>query len=941
MDPTHPFESEELVMSLPSIHIQGCRVHNLKNLSLTLPKNALIVMMGVSGSGKSSLAFNTLFAEGQRRYLENLSFSTRSLLKQLPRPDVDHIDGLCPTLAIAQKRSSSLWQGSIATHTEIAHFLYLLFSRTATQFCPETGKKLSRLSRQEICENILADFPEGARLQLIAPLSSEREGLATQVAELRRQGFVRIHYGGKEIEEEQLPSWNPQSQLEVVIDRLVIKPHIRERLTQSLETCLNLSQGVAKILEGKEGPAHFYTEVYRSPLTGRTFAPLEPAAFNPNSSLACPSCQGSGGSSKMGEEIQWKAHTPISDQVEEWLSLLPKKRYQSYLEIWEAFCSHGSIHATTQVEELMGDRLHEVIHGSPDPLHLHIAVGDQQRTLQTNWKGLKAIVDQDLATRKSKSAFHNWEGVEWISCPDCQGAGLQSEALCCKIGGKNIHELLALSGEELLELTASWPFPLNLLPIAEELLPEVQIRLRFLCDIGLGYLPLQRKVLSLSEGEAQRIHLTGQLSGKMSGILYILDEPSMGLHPQDMQHLAQLILKLKETGNSVILVEHDPQLIQMADHLIELGPRSGHLGGEILFQGSLQELKATNHPTALWLQEKKGPPLSSPPFSPQSFLKVQGVNQFHFHQLQVQLPTQCLLGICGVSGSGKSTLFLEVIAKELQQWLQKGTSPKCLSGQEQFERLQIVDQSAPGQSSRSFPATYIGFFTPLRKLLSETRLAKSRGYTPSRFSLHQRGGRCESCEGLGHQKVALQFMADLLTPCTSCQGSRYHFETLQVTWKGHSIAQILEMTASEALELFHSLPELATPLRLMEQLGLDYLKLGQPFSTLSGGEVQRLKLVSELNKSKLPPTLFLFDEPTRGLHYSDTEKLLRIFTKLVEQGHTLWVIEHDFEVLRHCQWLIEMGPEGGPKGGKILFEGPPSQLASTSTPTSQAWKQRS
>lgn len=815
------------------IYLQGCRQHNLKNLTLRIPKQAITVITGVSGSGKSSLAFDTLFAEGQRRYLEYLSPQARSLIKQMPHPQVDLIEGLSPTLAIGQGSQQLYSRGTVATYTDIYDFLGLLYVNIGEQHSPATGKRLHRYSRQEIVELILNEYASGTRLQLLAPIKLQNEAADQVILRLERMGFIRLRIDGREwTSEEPMPVLHPNTQIDTIVDRLEIKEGVRERLAHSIETAMDLSQGILKVQEGKEGPIRFFTEVYVCPETGLSFAPLEKADFNFNSIRgACPACQGLGGY-----------------EIEESLNELPF--------------------------------------------------------------------------------------VEWQTCPVCHGARLKPESLACLIHGKGIHQLCAMTVTALIEEIDSWKFKGKQAVITKELLPQITSRLHFLNQVGLGYLELDRRGKTLSDGEAQRILLASQIGAKLSGLIYILDEPSLGLHRQEIQHLHQVIRDLKDLGNTIVLVEHESSLIKQADHLIELGPGAGIYGGELIFEGDYKSLlKDPASLTGQWISGKKELPAPPKRKGKKPQLEIADVSLHNIKNLSLKVPLESFVGFCGVSGSGKSSLVIDIIGEQIHHFLSRSVLPSHLSHYEGIKRLVVSQKQAERFSPRSIPATYVNLMTPLRQLFAETKLAKARGYTPSRFSLNKRGGRCEACEGLGYTKVAMQLMPDLFIPCEVCQGQRYNYETLQVTWENLNIAQILDLSVSEAAKLFRYNPHLAHTLELMAELGLEYLTLGQPFNTLSGGEVQRLRLVADLATKSLEPTLYILDEPSAGLHLQDIEKLIKIFHRLVDNGHSLFVIEHHLDILRQADWLVELGPGGGPQGGKLLFQGPPAKLKGAETPT--------
>lgn len=806
------------LMNSHPLRLKGCRQNNLRNFSLTLPKQQVIAITGVSGSGKSSLAFDTIYAESQRRFLEYLSPQVRRWIKQMPRPEVDLIEGLSPSLAIDQHRRALSSRGTVATHTDIYDFLCLLYARVGVQHSPATGKPLSRLTKQQISEAILQDYPIGSRIQLIAPIRRDRETLSDAVQRLQKMGFVRLRIDGIELEEgQELPL---SGQVEVVVDRLQMHEGVRDRLGASVITALELSHGILKVQEGTRGAEAFYTEVYLCPESGMAFAPLTPADLNPNSPHgACPNCQGAG-------------------------------------------------------------------------------------------------------------------------CGACNQSGLQPVALACRIAGKNIVEICQLRVEDLAEEMPRWSFGKTEQVIADEILPEIGSRLAFLTEVGLGYLELDRDGGSLSEGEAQRVQLAALIGAKLSGILYVLDEPSRGLHRRDVGYLANVLRFLTDLGNTVLLVEHDKTLIRSADQIVEIGPGAGLHGGRLLFQGSLPELIANQEsPTGAWLTGSGSRPKAKGRREAKQSLRVRNATLHNLQKATVDIPLGILVGIYGVSGSGKSTLALDIVAHQLQEWMAHETPCPNLEGYEQVQRMSLTEQRIAGATARSNPASYIDLMDILRSLFAQTKLAQARGYTPTRFSLNRPGGRCEACEGLGLTRVDMGFLPDLYVPCEVCNGKRYHYETLQVLWEGLSIADVLDLSAEDALAVFAYFPEVARRLQLMVELGLAYLCLGQSFTTLSGGEMQRLKLISELARKQTKPTLYIMDEPCVGLHFSDVAKLAAILNRLVDAGHSVIVVDHNLELVNECDWIIELGPEGGPKGGKVIFEGTPEKLLKAKTATGQCLRE--
>lgn len=917
--------------------LQGCRQNNLKNFSLQIPKNTLIVITGVSGSGKSSLAFDTIFAEGQRRYLEYLSPRARAWIKQWPKPAVDLIEGLSPTLATGQGKTTLSSRGTVATYTDLYDFLALLYAKIGEQHSPVTRKKLTRYSRQEIIDLILKEYPVKTRLQLLSPVNLKKEETKAALHRLQQMGFIRLKINGEEwTSEETLPSLASIYQMDVVVDRLEMKEDIRARLSHSIDTAMDLSQGILKVQEGAQGPIHYFTEVYVCPETSLSFAPLEAADFNFNSPHgACPFCSGQGGWERVNPDlILWDPHRSLSEQVHEILEAFPKKMAGHLHQIWNTFLEKNHLNEELTTKNLPTDFLEKVLKGSSQELSISLSIKGEVKTLKTLWKGLMALIDPSLQNKLTRGHLSALPFVQWRVCSVCHGGRLKPESLACLIHNQSIHELNTLTVSALLQQIETWHFEGKEAKIVQEILPHLLSRLQFLEQVGLGYLELNRQGKTLSDGEVQRIQLASQIGAKLSGLIYILDEPSLGLHRQDIQQLYQVIQELKNLGNTVILVEHDKSLIKQAEHVIELGPGAGIHGGHLIFQGDVTSL--LQDPSSLTGQWLSGRLMLPPPPKRKPKKHKLSIRQANLHNLKdfsVDIPLNCLVGFCGVSGSGKSTLVQEIIGIEFQKKLNQEPFSNALKGGSEIKRLVISQKQNEAFSSRSIPATYIGLMTPLRQLFAETRLAKARGYGPSRFSLNKKGGRCEACQGQGQIRVSMQLMPDLFLPCEVCQGLRYNYETLQVTWENLNIAQVLALPAEEAYTFFQFIPTLAPKLELMKDLGLDYLTLGQPFNTLSSGEIQRLRLIADLATQSLETTLYILDEPSAGLHLQDIEKLVKILHRLVEQGHSIFMVEHHLDLLHQADWLIELGPGGGPQGGQLIFEGPPEKISQANTPT--------
>lgn len=919
------------------ILLKGCRQHNLKNLTLTIPKNAVTVITGVSGSGKSSLAFDTLYAEGQHRYLAHLSPEARMLIRGIPKPDIDLIEGLAPTLAVNQGRQALYARGTVATYTDIYDLLSLLYVNIGEQHSPGTGKRLIRYTRQEIVEILLKELEPGTRFQLLAPVGLNQESAFQALTRLQQMGYVRFKIRDQEwMSENPLPNLENIQEIDVVIDRLEIKEGIRDRLAHSIETALNLSQGLLKVQLGRTGPLRYFTEIYVCSETGVAFAPLTVKDFNFNSARgACSECFGIGSYQRVNPDLlKWDPALPLAEQIAAILDNLPKKIVDQLNKLVQAYWKFIQLPKNVLAGEIPDQLMDDILYGSDENLQMIVNFEGREEIVKVKWGGLIHFLDQALYRKKTKGRLDQLPFIEWQTCPACKGERLKPQSLACWIKGKGIHQLCHMNASELLAEISNWVFTGKEAQIAAEILPSIQIRLKLLEQVGLGYMELNRPGSTLSDGEAQRIQLASQIGAKLSGIIYILDEPSLGLHQQDIQHLQQIINELKALDNTVIMVEHERSLISQADHVVELGPGAGIHGGELIFQGKYKNLlKDTKSPTGQWLSGRAELPKAPVRKMKKNWLQVSSVSLHNLKDFSVRIPLGCLVGFCGVSGSGKSTLVLDIIGEQVHHALTQSLPIPGLAKQDLIKRVVINEKLTDRFSARSIPATYVGLMTPLRKLFAETRLAKARGYTAARFSLNKRGGRCDACEGLGQMRVHMQFMSDFFVPCGICQGERYNYETLQITWENLNIAEVLNLPVEKAAQIFSPIPEIAGKLELMRDLGLDYLTLGQPFNTLSSGEIQRLRLVADLADPSLLPTLYILDEPSSGLHFQDIRKLLVILQRLVDKGHSIFMIEHHLDLLRQADWLIELGPGAGPKGGKLIFEGKIEELIKNKSPT--------
>lgn len=899
------------------ISLRGVRVHNLKNLNVDLPRNKLIVITGVSGSGKSSLAFDTLYAEGQRRYVESLSAYARQFLERMDRPDVDEIRGISPAVAIEQKNPTKTSRSTVATATEIHDYLRLLYARIGKTFCPGCGEQIKKDQVQDVVDRITG-LPTESRIQITFPLSGETvDERAVELSELRNRAFYRLLLDGRlvNVDDVKCEDLKKVKKILVLADRLILRGDYQSRLADSLDLAFKAGHGRLEILLEKEKPLKF-SQVFECANCGITFIEPQPRLFSFNNPFgACPTCRG------FGDIIELDLDLVIPDKS--------KSLYQGAIEPWNT-PSHSEM--IYYLEEAANR------HGIP---------------MNTPWRDLsekhKQIVIQGDGEFPGIHGFFRWLekkkykiGVRvflsryrgFIPCPDCQQTRLRPEALNVKINGKNIGEVVRMSIEQAHDFFQKLKLTDFEERVAHQILKELRSRLTYLVDVGLGYLTLDRRTQTLSGGEFQRINLATAVGFKLTGSLYILDEPSIGLHPRDNHRLINILLALRDLGNTVVVVEHDRDMMRVSDQLLDLGPRAGEQGGEIVYQGAFESIMA-NGVSTLTAQYLKGEKCIPVPEKRRAttgkYLKIIGAQENNLKNLNVKIPLGMLVVVTGVSGSGKSTLVHDIlyagIGKRLGFWKKRAGSHDRIEGIEQIDGVVLVDQSPIGRTPRSNPVTYTKAFDGIRLLFAQTRRARVKGYVPGTFSFNTPGGRCEKCEGAGMEKVEMQFLADLHLQCELCGGKRYKQEVLDIAYKGKNIYDVLNMTVSEALEFFSYAPKVVSKLKILDDVGLGYLRLGQPATTLSGGEAQRIKLAAHLSLKEGKHQLYLFDEPTTGLHFDDISKLLKCFDQLLKAGNSVLVIEHNMDVIKCADYIIDLGPEGGEQGGYVVAAGAPEVVA--------------
>ena len=918
------------------IVIKGARAHNLKNIDVTIPKNKLVVITGLSGSGKSSLAFDTLYAEGQRRYVESLSAYARQFLGQMDKPDVDSIDGLSPAISIDQKTTSHNPRSTVGTVTEINDFLRLLWARVGTPICPNDHIPISSQSPEQMVDRIL-ELPERSKLQILAPVVRNKKGTQKKVFEqIKKDGFVRVQVDGETYDIEEAPELdkNKQHQINVVVDRIVVKDGIRSRLFDSVEAALRLSGGYVTVDVIGEAPL-FFSEQYACPICGFTVGELEPRLFSFNAPIgACPACEGLGLKLEVDEDlvIPDRTKTLAQGALEPWNPISSKY----YPEMLAQFCASAGIDLDTPFDQLPAVQQKQLLYGNGDTtFHFHYENDfGGVRDVDVPFEGVVNNVSRRY--RETNSDFTREQMRKYMTelpCPTCHGYRLNERALAVKINDRNVGEVSDLPISQELAFFNN----LNLTPaqqeIARPILKEIIDRLSFMQNVGVDYLTLSRAARTLSGGEAQRIRLATQIGSNLSGVMYVLDEPSIGLHQRDNDRLIASLKKMRDLGNTLIVVEHDEDTMRAADYIIDIGPGAGEKGGQVMAAGTPKQImRSRKSLTGQYLAGKQqiAVPATRRPGNGH-FITVTGAKENNLKDLTVQFPLGDFICVTGVSGSGKSTLVNQILKRILAQKLNHNSAKpgryQTVSGIENIEKVIDIDQSPIGRTPRSNPATYTGVFDDIRDLFAQTNAAKVRGYSKGRFSFNVKGGRCEACHGDGIIKIEMNFLPDVYVPCEVCHGTRYNSETLEVEYKGKNIADVLDMTVSEALDFFSAIPKIRRKLQTIEDVGLGYVHLGQPATTLSGGEAQRMKLASELHRQSHGKSFYILDEPTTGLHMADIKRLLAVLQRLVDAGNTVLVIEHDLDVVKSADYLIDLGPEGGEAGGQIVATGTPEAVA--------------
>jgi excinuclease ABC subunit A len=919
------------------IRIRGARTHNLKNVSLDLPRNKMIVITGLSGSGKSSLAFDTLYAEGQRRYVESLSAYARQFLARMDKPDVDLIEGLSPAISIEQKSTSHNPRSTVGTVTEIHDYLRLLYARAGDPECPEHGIKLEAQTVSQMVDSVLS-LPEDTKLMILAPVVSNRKGEQVDLFdELKAQGFVRVRVDGEIYEMEAVPKLAKtiKHSVDVVVDRLKVRPDMKQRIAESFETALRLAEGKAIAVEMDTAKELIFSAKFSCPVCDYSLAELEPRLFSFNNPMgACPKCDGLGQISFFDPKrvVAFPHLSLAAGAIKGW-----DRRNQFYFQMLQSLATHYGFDLDTTFENLPQHIQHMLLNGSGKETIAFKYLNERGTFFQKSHTFEGILNNLQRRYRETDSITVREELAKYLNsqaCPECNGTRLRREARHVKVGGQNIHEVCEAPLKQALTFFDTLTLTGQKLAIADKIVKEISNRLKFLTNVGLEYLSLSRSAETLSGGEAQRIRLASQIGSGLTGVMYVLDEPSIGLHQRDNDRLLETLKRLRDIGNSVIVVEHDQDAIMAADYVVDIGPGAGEHGGNIVAEGTPAEIQQNKHSlTGQYLSGIKKIAIPKKRHAPDSarWLKMTQATGNNLRDVTLDLPVGLLTCVTGVSGSGKSTLINDTLFRVVAQHLYgSSTEPapfEAIDGLQFFDKVVDVDQSPIGRTPRSNPATYTGLFTPIRELFAGVPESRARGYGPGRYSFNVKGGRCEACQGDGVIRVEMHFLPDVYVPCDVCKGHRYNRETLEIHYKGKNIREVLEMTVEQAHEFFNAVPVVQRKLRTLLDVGLGYITLGQSATTLSGGEAQRVKLALELSKRDTGRTLYILDEPTTGLHFADIQLLLDVLHRLRDHGNTVVIIEHNLDVIKTADWLIDLGPEGGDGGGLIIAEGTPEQVA--------------
>ena len=928
---------EEVIVMLENLLIKGARQHNLKNITVEIPRNKLVVVTGLSGSGKSSLAFDTIYAEGQRRYVESLSAYARQFLGQMDKPDVDYIEGLSPAISIDQKTTSRNPRSTVGTVTEVYDYLRLLFGRIGEPHCPRCGKLIEQQSVQQIVDRVM-ELAAGTRFMVMAPLVRGRKGGHQKVLEdMRRAGYVRMYVDGevRSMDEDIVLDKNRKHSLSVIIDRMTVREGVHQRLTDSVETALKLAEGFAEVLNLESGELMLFSEHFACNECGVSLPEIEPRLFSFNNPYgACPACMGLGVNKEFDLELVVPdASKKFSERAIASFSANPNSYFMRHLGAvllhYGYSCESAWCELTPKLKKILWEGAGEQLFA-----FRYETLSGEERFYQKPFEGILNILKQKYKEAFTDSMREDLEAYMTATpCPVCQGRRLKPEVLSVLVGGKNINEVTAMTVRDLREFFQSLKLGKRQATIAKQVLKEIEARLKFLDDVGLDYMTLDRSAGTLSGGEAQRIRLATQIGSGLTGVLYILDEPSIGLHQRDNARLLATLKHLRDLGNTLIVVEHDEETMYAADQIIDMGPGAGENGGEIVAQGTVEVIKASAASvTGSYLAGQSFVPVPKKRRQPDGrFLTIKGARANNLKDIDVSIPLGVFTVVTGVSGSGKSSLINDILycalASKLNGARLKPAPHDAVEGLEYTDKVINIDQSPIGRTPRSNPATYTGVFDPIRELFSLTNEAKLRGYKAGRFSFNVKGGRCEACRGDGVNRIEMNFLPDVYVPCEVCHGARYNRDTLEVRYKGKSIADVLAMTVTEACRFFQNIPKIFRKLKVLEDVGLGYIHLGQAATTLSGGEAQRVKLATELGRRSTGRTVYILDEPTTGLHMADVHKLLDVLERLVEAGDSVIVIEHNLDVIKVADYVIDLGPEGGDKGGLLVACGTPEEVA--------------